>query len=186
MKCISRFSKFILSFGPILYAQPGRIYPALTYLHEIGHSSVEQQGTRKLYNITPEGKTHLEENRANAEAILDAPKPEADRNRVVIKRANGSKHEKLAWGEDTIHCRSIGILDTIAVPASIDWATELKVSHISPETSAIVEAHSISRLAWRMTSRKPVRKTMKIALPMILTITRVRMSHCGGAPVYIK
>jgi DNA-binding PadR family transcriptional regulator len=47
------------------------IYPALTYLHEIGLSSVEQQGTRKLYSITPEGKTHLEENRANAEAILD-------------------------------------------------------------------------------------------------------------------
>ena len=33
---------------------------------------MEQQGTRKLYSITPEGKTHLEENRANAEAILDA------------------------------------------------------------------------------------------------------------------
>ncbi len=51
---------------------PGVIYPALTYLHEIGHTSVEQQGTRKLYSITSEGKTHLEANRANAEAILEA------------------------------------------------------------------------------------------------------------------
>src|SRR5580692_2948793 len=58
--------------GGFYTPSPGVIYPALTYLHEIGHSSVEQQGTRKLYSITPEGKTHLEENRANAEAILDA------------------------------------------------------------------------------------------------------------------
>src|SRR5580658_3783641 len=50
----------------------GVIYPALTSRQEIGHSSVEQQGTRKLYSITPEGKTHLDENRANADAILDA------------------------------------------------------------------------------------------------------------------
>jgi DNA-binding PadR family transcriptional regulator len=58
--------------GGFYTPSPGVIYPALTYLHEIGHSSVEQQGTRKLYSITPEGKTYLEENRANAEAILDA------------------------------------------------------------------------------------------------------------------
>lgn len=58
--------------GGFYTPSPGVIYPALTYLHEIGYSSVEQQGTRKLYSITPEGKTHLEENRANAEAILAA------------------------------------------------------------------------------------------------------------------
>ena len=58
--------------GGFYTPSPGVIYPALTYLLEIGHTSVEQQGTRKLYSITPEGKTHLEENRANTEAILDA------------------------------------------------------------------------------------------------------------------
>src|SRR5271155_1886936 len=58
--------------GGFYTPSPGVIYPALTYLHEIGHTSVEQQGTRKLYSITPEGKAHLEANRANAEAILDA------------------------------------------------------------------------------------------------------------------
>src|SRR5580704_12004833 len=52
--------------GGFYTPSPGVIYPALTYLHEIGHTSVEQQGTRKLYSITPEGKTHLDENRANA------------------------------------------------------------------------------------------------------------------------
>ena len=58
--------------GGFYTPSPGVIYPALTYLHEIGHTSVEQQGTRKLYSITPQGKAHLEANRANAEAILEA------------------------------------------------------------------------------------------------------------------
>ena len=41
---------------------PGVIYPALTYLEEVGHSSVEQDGGRKLYSITPQGEAHLAEN----------------------------------------------------------------------------------------------------------------------------
>ena len=55
-------------YGP----SPGMIYPALTYLEEIGHAQAEQQGTRKLYRITAEGEAHLAANRATADAILDA------------------------------------------------------------------------------------------------------------------
>jgi DNA-binding PadR family transcriptional regulator len=51
---------------------PGVIYPALTFLEEIGHARVEQDATRKLYSITEQGTTHLAENRAEADAILDA------------------------------------------------------------------------------------------------------------------
>jgi DNA-binding PadR family transcriptional regulator len=58
--------------GGFYTPSPGVIYPALTYLSEIGHASVEQEGTRKLYNITAEGKAHLASNRAAADAILDA------------------------------------------------------------------------------------------------------------------
>ncbi|WFU69129.1 PadR family transcriptional regulator [Bradyrhizobium sp. CB2312] len=51
---------------------PGVIYPALTYLEEVGHARVEQDGGRKLYSITPQGEAHLAENRATADAILQA------------------------------------------------------------------------------------------------------------------
>jgi DNA-binding PadR family transcriptional regulator len=49
---------------------PGMIYPALTYLEELGHARVEAEGTRKLYHITDEGRAHLEKNRAVADSIL--------------------------------------------------------------------------------------------------------------------
>jgi DNA-binding PadR family transcriptional regulator len=49
---------------------PGMVYPALTYLEEIGHATVEVDGTRKLYNITDSGREHLTENVAAADALL--------------------------------------------------------------------------------------------------------------------
>jgi DNA-binding PadR family transcriptional regulator len=51
---------------------PGVIYPALTFLEEIGHASVTQDAARKLYSITEQGKAHLAENRATADTILEA------------------------------------------------------------------------------------------------------------------
>jgi DNA-binding PadR family transcriptional regulator len=45
---------------------PGMVYPALTYLEEIGHATVEVEGTRKLYSITASGQQHLS---ANSEAV---------------------------------------------------------------------------------------------------------------------
>jgi DNA-binding PadR family transcriptional regulator len=50
---------------------PGVIYPALTYLEEIGHAAVEPDGNRKLYRVTDAGLKHLEANRAAAQAMLD-------------------------------------------------------------------------------------------------------------------
>jgi DNA-binding PadR family transcriptional regulator len=49
---------------------PGMVYPALTYLEEIGHGTVEAEGTKKLYRITDAGKTHLAANRALVDAML--------------------------------------------------------------------------------------------------------------------
>src|SRR5690242_16604715 len=50
---------------------PGVIYPALTYLEEIGFTEVEAEGNKKLYRITETGTAFLKENRANAEAMLN-------------------------------------------------------------------------------------------------------------------
>ena len=49
---------------------PGMVYPALTYLEEIGHATVEAEGSRKLYRITESGKTHLDSNQSAADAMF--------------------------------------------------------------------------------------------------------------------
>ena len=50
---------------------PGMVYPALTYLEEIGHATVEADGAKKLHSITPEGLSHLEANRATVDTLLE-------------------------------------------------------------------------------------------------------------------
>jgi DNA-binding PadR family transcriptional regulator len=49
---------------------PGMVYPALTYLEEIGHATIEADGNRKLYHITEPGRQYLEEHRARADALF--------------------------------------------------------------------------------------------------------------------
>jgi DNA-binding PadR family transcriptional regulator len=49
---------------------PGMVYPALTYLEEAGHATVEPDGTKKRYQITQQGRDHLAQNRAHVDALL--------------------------------------------------------------------------------------------------------------------
>jgi DNA-binding PadR family transcriptional regulator len=79
---------------------PGVIYPALTYLEEIGHAAVTAQGNRKLYTITQSGLAHLEDNRASAEAILEALSRVGGRMEQVREAFAGVDDLDPAAGED--------------------------------------------------------------------------------------
>jgi len=56
--------------GGFYSPSPGTIYPALTYLEELGYASVEVEGAKKSYHITDAGREKLNERRAFAEAIF--------------------------------------------------------------------------------------------------------------------
>jgi DNA-binding PadR family transcriptional regulator len=49
---------------------PGIVYPTLTFLEETGYVTAQADGAKKLYTITGEGRTHLEENRDFVDAVL--------------------------------------------------------------------------------------------------------------------
>src|SRR5580658_7663064 len=50
---------------------PGMVYPALTYLEEMGFAASETEGTKKLYRISEAGAEHLKANRASVDETLD-------------------------------------------------------------------------------------------------------------------
>lgn len=50
---------------------PGMVYPALTYLEEMGYAASESEGTKRLYRITETGTAYLNENRSSVEETLD-------------------------------------------------------------------------------------------------------------------
>lgn len=49
---------------------PGMVYPALTWLEEMGYASVTCEGVKKLYSVTEAGRGYLTENRDAADAML--------------------------------------------------------------------------------------------------------------------
>lgn len=56
--------------GGFYAPSPGVVYPALTFLEEAGYVTSQADGNKKLYTITPEGRTHLADNRAAIESTL--------------------------------------------------------------------------------------------------------------------
>lgn len=56
--------------GGFYSPSPGVIYPTLTYLEEVGHTLSTADGNKKTFAITEAGRTYLEENRIEADAIL--------------------------------------------------------------------------------------------------------------------
>jgi DNA-binding PadR family transcriptional regulator len=56
--------------GGFYSPSPGMIYPALTWLEEMGYASVAAEGAKKLYSITDAGREYLRENRDSADAML--------------------------------------------------------------------------------------------------------------------
>jgi len=57
--------------GGFYSPSPGMVYPALTWLEEVGYASVAAEGAKKLYSITESGRAHLGENQEAADAMLD-------------------------------------------------------------------------------------------------------------------
>jgi len=56
--------------GGFYAPSPGMVYPALTYLEELGHAAVESEGAKKLYRITDSGKAELEKNRETVRGMF--------------------------------------------------------------------------------------------------------------------
>ncbi|MDR5782462.1 PadR family transcriptional regulator [Caballeronia sp. LZ065] len=49
---------------------PGMVYPALTYLEELGYTTVELEGNRKRYALSESGREYLAANRERVDIML--------------------------------------------------------------------------------------------------------------------
>ncbi len=105
---------------------PGMVYPALTYLEEIGYVSVEQEGNRKRYAVAKAGHDYLVENRARAEQLL-ARLQEIGSRMESVRRAYAGKAgegddevDGRGWHKDLIdakHALKDMLLDMMGAPA---------------------------------------------------------------------
>lgn len=56
--------------GGFYSPSPGMIYPALTYLEEVGHATVQAEGAKKLYSITEQGRQLVDANREVVDTLF--------------------------------------------------------------------------------------------------------------------
>ena len=59
-------------FGGAYSPSPGTVYPTLTMLEDLGYAKATQdEGGRKVYEITPEGSAYLKEHSSTVDSIFD-------------------------------------------------------------------------------------------------------------------
>jgi DNA-binding PadR family transcriptional regulator len=90
--------------GGFYNPSPGMVYPALTYLEEIGYASVEAEGTRKRYAITDEGRAHLAQNQRHADTILAQMRWMAEKMQHVRRAFGGDRPQ--GWNDDLYAARN--------------------------------------------------------------------------------
>jgi DNA-binding PadR family transcriptional regulator len=56
--------------GGFYSPSPGMIYPALTYLEEVGYASVDVDANKKRYTINDAGRAYLREHRGTVDTLL--------------------------------------------------------------------------------------------------------------------
>ncbi|HEY9279190.1 MAG TPA: PadR family transcriptional regulator [Eoetvoesiella sp.] len=49
---------------------PGMVYPALTYIEELGFASVQIDSNKKSYQLLPAGQAHLQDNRQRTDELF--------------------------------------------------------------------------------------------------------------------
>nr|WP_245408771.1 PadR family transcriptional regulator [Variibacter gotjawalensis] len=86
---------------------PGTVYPTLTFLEEAGYVTAEADGAKKLYTITPEGRAHLDENRAFVDAVLERLASVGEKAERVRKHFRGEERDAREAREDDDMPRSI-------------------------------------------------------------------------------
>ena len=86
-------------FGGSYAPSPGTVYPTLTMLEDLGYArAMPEEGGRKIYEITDEGRKHLEEHSATVddiferiakfvEGFFDAPMADLKRSMASLGRA---------------------------------------------------------------------------------------------------
>jgi DNA-binding PadR family transcriptional regulator len=126
---------------------PGMVYPALTYLEEIGHATVQTEGTRKLYHLTEPGRAYLEEHREETDALFAQFSRVGERlehMRRVMRSAQGEEEEsgEAGWSKNLIRARR-----AIRSAVSDKWSA-------SPEEQDRV-AEILKRAAQEIAAKEP-------------------------------
>ena len=95
--------------GGFYSPSPGMVYPALTWLEEVGYAEVTTEGAKKRYAITDAGREHLKQHQEVADAILSQLEHIARRLGRMRAAFSGFEAQE---GTGPQRCRVVGVAPT--------------------------------------------------------------------------
>lgn len=125
---------------------PGMVYPALTYLEELGYVTVQQEGNRKRYEIAEAGRTYLEAHRDEVDVILAklsfiASKMESMRRAYAADDDGGFGAEGGRWHPKLIQAR-YALKLAVVRHADASEAEQRRIAEILLRAAAEIEGNA--------------------------------------------
>jgi DNA-binding PadR family transcriptional regulator len=120
---------------------PGMVYPALTYLEEVGHASVDSEGNKKRYRLAEPGQRYLDENRERLDLILNKLKHAARKMAWLRRAMSGEAPEDEAggWIPEFVEAR-VALKRALVARVDAPVTEQRRIAAILAQATAQIEA----------------------------------------------
>lgn len=121
---------------------PGMVYPALTYLEEVGHATVDTEGNKKRYHLSDAGRTYLAANKDRLDLMLGRLR-HAARKMDWIRRAMAGEPqvepEQGGWAPEFVQAR-VALKRALALRSDASPGEQRRIADILARATAEIEA----------------------------------------------
>ena len=121
---------------------PGMVYPALTYLEEVGYATVDTEGNKKRYHLSDAGRAYLTANKDRLDLMLGRLR-HAARKMDWIRRAMAGEPqiepEQGGWAPEFVQAR-MALKRALALRSDASPDEQRRIAAILAQATAEIEA----------------------------------------------
>ncbi|WP_183293397.1 PadR family transcriptional regulator [Cupriavidus alkaliphilus] len=121
---------------------PGVVYPALTYLEEVGYATVDTEGNKKRYQLSETGKAHLAANRERVDVMVARLRHVARKMEWMRRAMRGEQQpepEQGGWLPELMQARA-ALKQTLVMRSEASADEQRRIAAILARAAAEIEA----------------------------------------------
>lgn len=121
---------------------PGVVYPALTYLEEVGYATVDTEGNKKRYQLSEAGKQHLAANRERVDVMVAKLRHVARKMEWMRRAMSGEPQpepEQGGWLPELMQARA-ALKHALALRSEAGVDEQRRIAAILARATAEIEA----------------------------------------------
>ncbi len=124
---------------------PGMVYPALTYLEEIGYTTVSTEGNRKRYALTDEGRAYVEKHRERIDFIWSKLDLFAQKMNMVRRALAGEDAEDERAGKNPLKAlmeARLKLKQLLMARSHASSEEQLRIAQVLERAAAEIAGHA--------------------------------------------